>query len=80
MIFYQQLIKFFLGLCSGQRRRYSDGAAADKTGDQEDEYEDNIRNKILQASLPLVKDYGWSQQTIAEGRYICLCNFKIILT
>lgn len=35
--------------------------------ESEEEYEKNIKSKILSASLKFVQDYGWSQQAISAG-------------
>ncbi|XP_012284179.1 ubiquinone biosynthesis protein COQ9, mitochondrial isoform X2 [Orussus abietinus] len=35
--------------------------------ENDEEYEANIKSKILSAALPFVHDYGWSQEAIAAG-------------
>jgi len=34
-----------------------------------DNYEQDIRSKILQSSLPYVPEHGWSRDTVAAGTY-----------
>lgn len=33
----------------------------------EDNYEEEIRNKILEASLPFVRELGWSKSALSAG-------------
>ncbi|XP_033211839.1 ubiquinone biosynthesis protein COQ9, mitochondrial [Belonocnema kinseyi] len=48
----------------------SKNASTDETSsnsESEEDYEKNIKSKILSASLKFVHDYGWSQQAISAG-------------
>ncbi|XP_054286741.1 ubiquinone biosynthesis protein COQ9, mitochondrial isoform X3 [Macrosteles quadrilineatus] len=60
------------------RRQTTDAVISAETGDQSKEkehsengennaYEENIRQKILQASLPFVHELGWSKNAISAG-------------
>lgn len=51
--------------------------------ESDEEYEKNIKTKILGASLKFVPDLGWSKQAITAGNYIhfsCFCyNTRYVL-
>lgn len=47
-----------------------DGKVAEVVGNENsgsDSYEQDIKTKILQSSLPYVPQHGWSRDTIAAG-------------
>jgi ubiquinone biosynthesis protein COQ9 len=52
-------------------RRHSNDTTQDgfsSSGEEDStKQEDNIKNKILRASLPFVHEYGWTKNAISEG-------------
>jgi len=40
----------------------------------DEEYEKNIKTKILDASVKFVPDMGWSKQAISAGTVFCILN------
>ncbi|XP_015589043.1 ubiquinone biosynthesis protein COQ9, mitochondrial isoform X4 [Cephus cinctus] len=46
---------------------HEDGGTESSASDAEEEYDNNIKFKILNAALPFVNDLGWSQQAISAG-------------
>lgn len=41
----------------------------DQNKESDEDYEKNIKSKILSASLQFVHDLGWSQQAISAGNF-----------
>lgn len=45
------------------------------TKESDTAYEDNIKEKLLEASLPFVKNRGWTTSAIHDGTYL-LCHLS----
>lgn len=65
-----QLKEVSLKLCSTSSNK-DNGQLAEEIvynkNDSSDNYEQDIKSKILQSSLPFVPQHGWSRDTIAAG-------------
>lgn len=55
----------------------ADSADKDKERAEHQQYEENIRHKILEASLPFVHELGWSKNAISAGMTQGCVNYLI---
>ncbi|XP_034944110.1 ubiquinone biosynthesis protein COQ9, mitochondrial-like isoform X2 [Chelonus insularis] len=54
-------------LLQGQAHPNESATAEENKYESEEDYEKNIKSKILAASIPFVQELGWSQQAISAG-------------